>query len=108
MKFIFILILAFSSVYAEEELVRDTGMENTVVVLSLHLYDDHEALSKEHSEIHKDKTEVYGWSDCELQPEQNVAFCDVYVLRPTYVYSDPAICTLGHEVWHGVAGRFHW
>ena len=111
MKFIFILILAFSSVYAEEEpfreLVRDTGMENTVIVISLHLYDDYKALNKEHVELHEDHAKVDGWSDCKLQPEQNVAFCDIYVMRPTYAYSDPQMCTLGHEIWHGIADRFH-
>ncbi len=107
MKFILILILAFSSVYAEEEKIMDTGIENTVIVMSLHLYDDYDALNKEHVKLHGDHMKVDGWSDCELQPEQNVSFCDIYVLRPTYAYSDHQMCILGHEVWHGVSDRFH-
>ena len=117
MKFILtlLLILVFGGIVPEAshseleeymEKVRDTGMESTVIVVSLHLYDDHEALNKEHVEIHGDDTEVAGWSDCEHQPEQNVAFCDIYVLRPEYVYGD-GMDTIGHEFWHGVAGDFH-
>ena len=88
------------------EKVRDTGIENTIIVISLHLYDDYDALNRDHAELHEDHTKVEGWSNCELQPEQNVAFCDVYILRPEYV-DDNAMDTLGHEVWHGVAGDFH-
>lgn len=90
------------------ELVLDTGMENTVVVSVLHLYDDYAELNLDYQTFSDQKEEeVWGWSDCEWQPEQNYAACDIYTIRPTYVHAEMAFDTLGHEVWHGVAGDFH-
>lgn len=90
------------------ELVLDTGMENTVVVSVLHLYDDYAELNLDYQTLSDQKEEeVWGWSDCEWQPEQNYAACDIYTIRPTYVHAEMAFDTLGHEVWHGVAGDFH-
>ncbi len=87
--------------------VYDTGMENTIVVLSLHLYDDYEELNLDYQTyVYDPVDEVWGWSDCEWQQEQNAAFCDIYTVRPEFVRGD-AMDTLGHEVWHAVAGDFH-
>jgi hypothetical protein len=89
--------------------VIDTGMENTVVVSVLHLYDDYKELNVDyltHADT-DDSDEVWGWSDCEWQPDQNYAACDIYTVRPTYVHAEMAFDTLGHEVWHGATGDFH-
>lgn len=91
--------------------VKDTGMENTVVVASFHFFDTYEDLNFEYNtlwlEDGEEEQELWGWSNCEWQPEANVAFCDIYTIRPEFVHSDMAMDTIGHEIWHGVTGDFH-
>ena len=43
------------------EEVIDTGMENTTITVTLHLYDDYDALNEEHVELHGDHDWVLGW-----------------------------------------------
>lgn len=93
------------------EEVIDTGMENTIVVVSFHLYETYAELNFDYNTVFKEpdepEQELWGFSNCEWQPEANAAFCDIYTIRPQFVHSDMAIDTIGHEVWHGVAGPFH-
>lgn len=107
-----LLPLTVNGIAGERERVIDTGMENTVVVSVFHLYDNYRDLNSDYQHFMVDRGElvggeVWGWSDCEWQPDQNYAACDVYTVRPTYVHAEMAFDTLGHEVWHGVAGDFH-
>jgi len=78
----------------------------TVVVSILHWYDDYEELNLDHVALAGDDEEVWGWSNCEWQPENNVSLCDVYSVRPEYLLS-AEIETLGHEILHGAFGSFH-
>ena len=89
------------------EKVIDTGMEITVVISTFHLYNDPDVLNKEHVKLHEDHERVRAWSRCKWDEDNNVSFCDIYVLRPKFVYTDKALEALGHEMWHGVAGSFH-
>jgi hypothetical protein len=96
----------------ERDKVIDTGMENTTVLSVLHLYDDYPALNADYRKRMAERGEetngdVWGWSDCEWVPDHNYAGCDIYTVRPTYVHAEMVFDTLGHEVWHGVAGSFH-
>jgi hypothetical protein len=54
-----------------------------------------------------DHEEIWGWSDCAWDRENNSAWCDIYVVKPTFVHADMNIDTLGHELLHGACGGFH-
>ncbi len=79
----------------------------TVIVSIMNYYDDYDELNLDHLTLTGDDTEVWGWTNCEWQPEHNVALCDVYTLLPTYVRDDPVLDTIGHEQTHGSCGDFH-
>jgi len=51
--------------------------------------------------------EIWGWSNCVWQPEDNWAACDVYYVKPDFVHADMNIDTIGHEVVHGICGDYH-
>ena len=113
-RIIFLLLLAGCVSVSNEpytsydkESVKDTGMEITVVVATFHLYDDSDVLNMEHVRLNYDHERIRAWSKCRWDEKNNVSFCDIYVLRPEFVYTDKALEALGHEMWHGVAGRFH-
>jgi len=82
--------------------------ESTIVLSVFHLYDNYTELNKAYQDsgVSEGDVEVWGWSLCEWQPEHNYSGCDIYIVRPKFV-DDHAMNTIGHEVWHGVAGEFH-
>ncbi len=101
--------------FAEREKVKPE-FEITTVVSVFHIYEDYAPLNDAWTiwalEAYPDNPEwaeddVWGWADCEWQPDMNYAACDIHTIRPTYVRADLAMDTIGHEVWHGVAGAFH-
>ena len=72
-------------------------------------YDDYDSLNlayQKHTEG-KDTGEVWGWSTCLLQPEDDWAACDIHMVYPKYVHTDMAIETFGHEGYHGACGDYH-
>ena len=92
----------------DRELV-DPEFEITMVVSVFHLYNNYDSLNEvwQTYEGITPGEKQWGWSICEHQQEHNYAACDIYTVRPEYVIGDPAMDTIGHEVWHGVAGEFH-
>ena len=85
----------------------DPEFEITMVVSVFHLFDSYEELQHTYIIDGWGTNEVDGWSDCEWQKKHNYAACDIFTVRPEYVRDDPAMDTIGHEVWHGVAGDYH-
>lgn len=82
------------------------------VNLIMHDYDSNEEMYLDYivlmdnAEIDAEE-EIWGWSNCIWQPEDNWAACDVYYVKPEFVHADMNIDTIGHEVTHGVCGDFH-
>jgi len=73
----------------------------TNVLITMHLYDTKAELQ---SDLEVDG--VKGYSECEINEEENIAYCDIYSVRPTHI-DDDATTTVGHEVLHGVFGLYH-
>lgn len=99
----------------ERELIKPEE-EITMVVSVFHFFENYEILNINWVEWWHENNpgrpnaylpNVWGWSDCERQPEHNYAACDIYSIRPEYVRADMAMDTIGHEVYHGVVGEFH-
>ena len=79
------------------------------ITLIMHWYDTHEELNADYILLAEpvEEEEIWGWSNCVWQPEDNWAACDIYVRKPDKVRADMDIDTLGHEVYHGACGDFH-
>ena len=79
------------------------------VTLINHWFDTNEELMVEYllSRGPDDPEEVWGWSSCLHQPDDNWAACDIYAVVPTYVHADMNMDTVGHESMHGACGDFH-
>lgn len=77
--------------------------------LIMHWYQDYDELYADYILLAQpaDKEEIWGWSNCQWQPEDSWAACDVYAVEPDYVHADMNIDTLGHELFHGACGGYH-
>lgn len=67
------------------------------------MYADYIVLTKEQDQ----QEEIWGWSNCVWQPDDDWAACDVYLVKPEFVHADMYIDTFGHEAMHGACGNFH-
>lgn len=54
-----------------------------------------------------DQEEIWGWSNCVWQPDDNAAWCDIYAVIPEYVTADMNMDTIGHENVHAACGNYH-
>ena len=80
------------------------------ITLIMHYYPNYAMLNEEYWNLNPDDDdEVWGWSACIWQPEDDWAACDVYLKIPDTVVDvdDYAIETAGHENWHAACGNFH-
>lgn len=75
--------------------------EVTNVMVTAYVFDTAEELSADVGE------KVASYSVCETLVEENVAWCEVWIVQPTNVLGDPAMDGIGHEVGHGIWGDFH-
>lgn len=84
----------------------------TIVVSVFRWYESHEELNFDYKTLIQQGNEglaeeVWGWSNCEFQPDNDIAICDVYAVVPEFVHADMNMDTIGHEVLHGACGDFH-
>jgi len=79
------------------------------ITVIMHWYDGWRELNLDYQLLAEpDSTgEVWGWSNCIWQPEDDFAACDVYAVLPEFVHADMAVDTLGHELLHGACRYFH-
>jgi hypothetical protein len=79
------------------------------VTLIMHYYDTNEEMYADYVALADpaEHEEIWGWSACEFQPQDDAAWCDIFVVKPTHVHADMNIDTLGHEVTHATCGGFH-
>lgn len=47
---------------------------------------------------------IAGLSDCEMRPDFNTSFCELWLVRPKSEYD---FDTIGHEFYHALVGDFH-
>lgn len=79
------------------------------VTLINHWYTDWAELNADYLLLAKpnDEEEVWGWSNCVWQPEDDWAACDIYAVIPEFVDASMAVDTYGHEALHGACRDFH-
>lgn len=79
------------------------------LTLIMHWYDTSEEMYADYITLADpvEHEEIWGWSNCAWQPDDNWAACDVYVVKPDFVHADMNIDTIGHEILHGACGDYH-
>ena len=80
------------------------------ITLIMNWYDSYDELNFDYQTLVDQSDapeEVWGWSTCIWQPDDNWAACDIYVVLPEFVHGDMNVDTLGHEVLHGACGAYH-
>lgn len=78
-----------------EPIVPDGEITN--VVSTFVFYETYEEMWEDFGE------EIEGWSECFRDLENNIAYCTIWSVRPTFV-DDEHTLTIGHEVEHGIWG----
>jgi len=54
-----------------------------------------------------DDSGIAGLSECELRPDFNTSFCELWLVTPTDNEDAYAFDTIGHELYHALKGDFH-
>ncbi len=97
-----LLVLAltkFSHSGELEEVSPEFEIEN--VLVTIFWFKNTEELQEYFSE-----ERLVGYSECETKPEKNIAYCDLYLIRPKTV-DDDSTTGVGHELLHGLFGSYH-
>ena len=79
------------------------------LTLIMHWYDTNAEMYADYITLANrvEHEEIWGWSDCLWQPDDDFAACDIYVVKPDFVHADMNVDTMGHEVLHAACGNFH-
>jgi len=78
--------------------------DNTIAHVQVHWYDSYEDLQNEWAKT--EEGEADAWSECFPHVEFD-RICEIHVVRPEFVWGDPRIDDLGHELLHTLWGDFH-
>ena len=107
-KALILLQIFVSSIALSDELVRPDGVIDNIVV-TMHTFQTYGEMREALAVVYpkQDWSDIEGASDCFRNVEQNIAYCDVYIVEPREVDGEHTL-TLGHEVLHGRYGpRYH-
>ena len=88
------------------ELVKPEFVVSNLLVTA-NWFNTAEELKAAVSELGYEVDESLELSLCEVHPEQNIGWCEVWLVIPKTVIGDPFMDSLGHEVAHGFFGDFH-
>lgn len=87
---------------SSERVDWEAGPEHDAVTFQVTWYDSYEELRED-----LDLEDGDALSDC-YEYSDGKRGCDIYVVRPEFVWGDPRIDDLGHEVLHGfLEGDWH-
>lgn len=100
---IFFANIAVSEQTGAEPINKADGVV-TNVLSTFYFYESYEALWADWPDY---EGEIKAICMCERKLEENIAWCDIYLVEPVVVDGDHTM-SLGHEVEHGVFGEnFH-
>lgn len=94
--------------YENQGVIVQPTREMTNLLISVNWFDTLDELeSVLERRTGEDQTGTEGYSECETYAERDIGWCEIWVVRPTYVLGDPNMDSLGHEVLHGLMGDYH-
>ena len=95
------VVLETGIVKPENEINPEFDITNTAIIVNW--YDSIEELQADNP----DEGNVAGLTLCEYIPEANMSFCVLWLVRPVASDDYYAFDTMGHELYHALAGAFH-
>lgn len=105
-----LMVLTFVGAFAADRVVLPSYQERiqcddpiTNVLVTLHTFSSYHELKTFARKNHGITDPVDGYSDCLIDKENNIAWCDIYVMEPKIV-DGWNIWTIGHELFHGICG----
>jgi len=98
MLFIFFLMLARLPWHVEP--LQSYDVNSTYVIVNW--FDSEKELQR----ALNDDT-LAGLSECEMRPDFNTSFCELWLVRPTDSKDEYNFDTIGHEFYHAIVGDFH-
>ena len=108
------MLLFISSVSIAEDVCFANGDELVKLeylvsnlLLTVNWFDTEEELAEAVSALGYEVDQNLELSLCEVHPEQNIGWCELWLVKPQTVIGDPFMDSLGHEAAHGFFGDFH-
>lgn len=108
-KYVALALLLMGAAHADDEVCYEpygadieAEYESDSLLITVNWYDSIEELQEA---IGEEDTEAI--SECEVHPDRDIGWCEIWVVRPTKVLGDPNMDALGHEVLHGLWGDYH-
>lgn len=108
-----LLLFIFSVSFAEDvcfengdELVKPEYVVSNML-FTVNWFDTEEELAEAVSALGYEVDESLELSLCEVHPEQDIGWCELWLVIPTTVIGDPFMDSIGHEAAHGFFGDFH-
>ncbi len=74
----------------------------TTTTLIVHWYKTEEQLQESLQDY-----EIAGITECEMRPDFNTSFCEMWLVTPVDLADYYSFDTIGHELYHALAGDFH-
>ena len=74
----------------------------TTATIIVHWFDSEKEL-----QLATQYNDIAGVSECEWRPDFNISFCELWLVRPNSLQDDYDFDTIGHEIYHTLAGEFH-
>lgn len=111
--YLLLFAMMFGEAYAEDvcfangdELVKPEYIISNLLI-TVNWFDTEEELAEAVSARGYEVEESLELSECEIHPEQDIGWCEVWLVKPRTVIGDPFMDSLGHEALHGFFGDFH-
>ena len=113
-----LIVLGFIFISCSFVLAEDVCFENgdelvkpefivSNLLLTVNWFDTEEELAEAVSALGYEVDESLELSLCEVHPEQDIGWCELWLVIPTTVIGDPFMDSIGHEAGHGFFGDFH-
>lgn len=74
----------------------------TTTTILVHWYDSEQEL-----QLSIGRRGIAGFTECEMRPDFNTSFCEMWLVEPIHNCDDYAFDTIGHELFHAFRGQFH-
>lgn len=96
------IIVSLAALSAEPENDIKPEFNITTTTVLVHWYDSEQEL-----QLSLGDPNLAGFTECELRPDFNTSFCEMWVVTPIDLKDYYAFDTIGHEFYHTLAGDFH-
>lgn len=96
------IFLAGARIYEHNVNAQEVNVDLTTTTLLINWFDTEQELQNALND-----NSIAGFSECELRPDFNTSFCELWLVYPHDATDNYAYDTIGHELYHALKGDFH-